>query len=91
MNGRKTSSIGFLSDERRMNVALTRAKRSLWVVGDSDVLKANHAWKRLIDHCEREGILRNGGHHNDQFQGRGSHSLDGRWKGPANDNRFQTR
>ncbi len=60
MNGRKTSSIGFLSDERRMNVALTRAKRSLWVVGDSDVLKANHVWKRLIDHFEREGILRHG-------------------------------
>ena len=60
MHGKKTSSIGFLSDERRMNVALTRAKRCLWVVGDSDVLKANPIWKRLIDHLGREGVLRNG-------------------------------
>mmetsp|Transcript_9191 Transcript_9191/g.18473 ORF Transcript_9191/g.18473 Transcript_9191/m.18473 type:complete len:378 (-) Transcript_9191:262-1395(-) len=76
MKGKKTSSIGFLSDERRMNVALTRAKRSLWVVGDSDVLKANHVWKRLVDHFEREGMLRDGGNQDD-FQ------LHGRWEGPS--------
>lgn len=67
MNLKNTNSIGFLSDERRMNVALTRAKQSLWIVGDSDVLKVNHVWKSLIDHLEREGMLLKGG----EFQFRG--------------------
>lgn len=75
-----TSSIGFLSDERRINVALTRAKRSLWVVGNSDVLKANYVWKRLIDHFEREGMLRDGSNQDD-FYSKG-YALDGRWRGP---------
>ena len=82
MNGRMTNSIGFLSDERRMNVALTRAKRSLWVVGNSDVLKANHSWKRLIEHFEREGMLRDGGNQ-DECHSNVRYALDGRWKGPV--------
>ena len=32
-------SIGFLSDEKRLNVALTRAKFSLYIVGNLDTLK----------------------------------------------------
>lgn len=75
-----TSSIGFLSDERRVNVALTRAKRSLWVVGNSDVLKANHVWKRMIDHFEREGVLHDGSNQDD-FHSKG-YTLDGRWRSP---------
>lgn len=77
MKGKKTNSIGFLSDERRLNVALTRAKRSLWIVGDSNVLKANLVWKRLIDHFEREGMLRDGGKQDELFK------FHERWKGPA--------
>jgi superfamily I DNA and/or RNA helicase len=39
--------IGFLSDTRRMNVALTRAKRKLLVIGDSATL-ANHPFYQLF-------------------------------------------
>ncbi|TVY81330.1 Helicase SEN1 [Lachnellula suecica] len=41
--------IGFLKDIRRMNVGLTRAKSSLWVLGDSRALKQGEFWNRLIE------------------------------------------
>jgi senataxin len=44
-----TKGIGFLKDIRRMNVGLTRAKSSLWVLGDSRALKQGEFWNRLIE------------------------------------------
>ncbi|HTL80315.1 MAG TPA: AAA domain-containing protein [Bacteroidia bacterium] len=45
--------IGFLSDTRRMNVALTRAKKKLIVVGDSATL-ANHSfYKKFLEYVEK--------------------------------------
>lgn len=41
--------IGFLADIRRMNVALTRARASLWVLGSRNALIANRNWKHLVD------------------------------------------
>lgn len=35
--------VGFLADVRRMNVALTRARRALWIVGHSETLKVHGA------------------------------------------------
>jgi predicted DNA helicase len=47
--------IGFLSDIRRTNVALTRARKKLVMIGDSATL-ANHTfYKELIDYCEELG------------------------------------
>ena len=43
--------IGFLNDFRRMNVALSRAKFACFVIGNSDTLKNNSYWKKLIDFC----------------------------------------
>jgi senataxin len=40
--------VGFLQDIRRMNVGLTRAKSSLWVLGNSDSLMRGEYWKKLI-------------------------------------------
>ena len=41
--------IGFLQDIRRMNVGLTRAKSSLWVLGNSDSLVRGRFWKKLVE------------------------------------------
>jgi senataxin len=43
-----TGGIGFLSDIRRMNVGITRAKSSLWVLGNSHSLMKGEFWGRLI-------------------------------------------
>jgi superfamily I DNA and/or RNA helicase len=44
--------IGFLGDVRRMNVALTRARRKLLVIGDSATLSSEPFYQRLIQHFE---------------------------------------
>jgi superfamily I DNA and/or RNA helicase len=48
-------AIGFLADVRRMNVALTRARRKLLVIGDSATLAAEPFYQRLIEYWEAIG------------------------------------
>ena len=42
--------VGFLSESRRMNVAITRAKAHVCVVGDSDTVTKDRFLHRLIDY-----------------------------------------
>lgn len=44
-----TGGIGFMTDIRRMNVGLTRAKSSLWILGDSRALRQGQFWRALIE------------------------------------------
>ncbi|MBI1224068.1 MAG: AAA family ATPase [Bacteroidetes bacterium] len=44
--------IGFLNDYRRMNVAMTRARKLLVIVGDSVTVGADPFYKALLDYCE---------------------------------------
>ncbi len=50
--------IGFLSDIRRMNVGMTRARRKLLLVGDSSTLSANPFFQELLAYVERIGGYR---------------------------------
>lgn len=52
--------IGFLSDIRRMNVGLTRAKSSLWVLGNSTSLVQGEFWKGLITDARQRNLYTEG-------------------------------
>jgi len=45
--------LGFLTDTRRMNVAMTRARRKLIVIGDSGTLSSIKFYKRFIQYAEK--------------------------------------
>ena len=47
------NDIGFLSDYRRMNVAMTRARMKLVVVGDSATIGADSFYSAFIDYCDK--------------------------------------
>jgi ATP-dependent RNA/DNA helicase IGHMBP2 len=49
------NEIGFLKDTRRMNVAMTRAKKKLIVIGDSATLANFKFYNRFLDYCEAHG------------------------------------
>jgi ATP-dependent RNA/DNA helicase IGHMBP2 len=51
----RDGEIGFLSDVRRMNVALTRARRKLIVIGDSATITVHPFYQRLVDYFESIG------------------------------------
>ena len=50
--------VGFLSDSRRMNVALTRARRKLIVIGDSATLGGDDFFQTLLSWFEESGAYR---------------------------------
>lgn len=53
-----SGEIGFLADLRRMNVAMTRARRKLIVIGDSATLSVDPFYARLIEYFEGQGAYR---------------------------------
>ncbi|MEM8910848.1 MAG: AAA domain-containing protein [Planctomycetota bacterium] len=50
-----TGEIGFLSDRRRSNVAMTRARRKLVMVGDSATLGNHDFYTAVLDYFESNG------------------------------------
>ncbi|MBR2959742.1 MAG: AAA family ATPase [Bacteroidales bacterium] len=48
-------SIGFLRDLRRMNVAMTRARMKLIIVGNAETLSHHRFYRELIEHVRRHG------------------------------------
>jgi ATP-dependent RNA/DNA helicase IGHMBP2 len=50
--------IGFLKDYRRMNVAITRAKEQLFVIGDSATIGADPFYNAFLGYVEKHGNYR---------------------------------
>lgn len=49
-----------MDDNQRLNVALTRAKFGLWLVGDVRTMQASgrgkgSVWGDLVEHCRKRG------------------------------------
>ncbi len=54
----KKGEIGFLKDLRRLNVALTRAKRKLIAIGNADTLSKDNVYKEFLEYVKKEGVYK---------------------------------
>ncbi|XWS65225.1 hypothetical protein CRYUN_Cryun05aG0074000 [Craigia yunnanensis] len=53
-------SVGFLSNHQRTNVALTRARHCLWILGnEATFVKSDSVWKKLVIDAKRRGCFFN--------------------------------
>ena len=52
--------IGFLRDPRRLNVALTRARYGVFVIGNPNVLGKDEMWHSLLSHIQQRGRILEG-------------------------------
>lgn len=55
-----SGDIGFLNEFRRLNVAITRAKYGLVMVGNKAVVKRNEDWRKLVEKLEAAKCVREG-------------------------------
>jgi len=51
-------AVGFLNDYRRMNVALTRARKKLIIIGDSSTLGADSFYASLLEYIDEKEAYR---------------------------------
>lgn len=52
----RTSGIGFLNDHQRLNVALTRARKAMYIVGNFSSLQTTEIWKDLLSDAKERNL-----------------------------------
>ncbi|KAI9100095.1 hypothetical protein K1719_024313 [Acacia pycnantha] len=57
----KKGNVGFLSNRQRTNVALTRARHCLWILGNAETLeRSGSVWRKLVNDAKQRGCFHNG-------------------------------
>ncbi|KAK6179132.1 hypothetical protein SNE40_011557 [Patella caerulea] len=59
--GWKIQNLGFVADQNQTNVALTRARKGLFIIGNKNLLHCDEVWKNLLDDYADEGCVSNAG------------------------------
>ncbi|XP_023932839.1 helicase with zinc finger domain 2 [Lingula anatina] len=54
-------NLGFITDDHQINVALTRPRRFLIIIGNKQLLKCDPTFKKLIAHYEENGRVKDAG------------------------------
>ncbi|XP_062574953.1 helicase with zinc finger domain 2-like [Saccostrea cucullata] len=50
-------NLGFITDQHQINVALTRPRKGLIIIGNQQLLKCDGVWKELLKHYARQGCI----------------------------------
>ncbi|XP_053394348.1 helicase with zinc finger domain 2-like [Mercenaria mercenaria] len=50
-------NLGFITDKNQVNVAITRARKGLIIIGNRKLLECDSVWKKLIERYERHGCI----------------------------------
>ncbi|XP_069126262.1 3'-5' exoribonuclease HELZ2-like isoform X4 [Argopecten irradians] len=50
-------NLGFITDQHQINVALTRARRGLIIIGNKHLLRCDEVWRKLITKYENEKLV----------------------------------
>lgn len=54
-----TDTVGFLDNEKRLNVLLTRAKALLIIIGNPNTLSKDKHWSKVIQYCKENNSIKN--------------------------------
>jgi superfamily I DNA and/or RNA helicase len=52
-----SKSIGFLKNDKRLNVSLTRAQSLMIIIGNSNTLRTSPMWSKFVEYCEKNGSV----------------------------------
>ncbi|XP_053395656.1 helicase with zinc finger domain 2-like [Mercenaria mercenaria] len=56
--GWRKHNLGFITDTNQINVALTRARKGLIIIGNKNLLKCDPVWKKLVSHYEQRKCVK---------------------------------